>query len=43
MVFGDDFRFGCDRQGDFDYLCPPEFGGGHGFDVLAESHPPSDD
>jgi riboflavin kinase/FMN adenylyltransferase len=31
LVVGDDFRFGCDRQGDFDYL--QEFGGGHGFDV----------
>ena len=31
LVVGDDFRFGCDRQGDFYYL--QEFGGQHGFDV----------
>ena len=31
LVVGDDFRFGCDRQGDFGYL--QEFGGGHDFDV----------
>ncbi|MEL0638308.1 bifunctional riboflavin kinase/FAD synthetase [Marinomonas sp. TI.3.20] len=31
LVVGDDFRFGCDRQGDFDYL--KQFGEGHGFDV----------
>lgn len=31
LVVGDDFRFGCDRQGDFDYL--QGFGSQHGFDV----------
>lgn len=31
LVVGDDFRFGCDRQGDFDYL--KQFGESHGFDV----------
>jgi len=31
LVVGDDFRFGCDRQGDFDYL--QEFGSQNGFDV----------
>lgn len=31
LVVGDDFRFGCDRQGDFDYL--REFGVDHYFDV----------
>ncbi|NVK27882.1 MAG: bifunctional riboflavin kinase/FAD synthetase [Flavobacteriia bacterium] len=31
LVVGDDFRFGCDRQGDFYYL--QEFGGRQGFDV----------
>ncbi|RBP78697.1 bifunctional riboflavin kinase/FAD synthetase [Marinomonas rhizomae] len=31
LVVGDDFRFGCDRQGDFYYL--QEFGSLHGFDV----------
>lgn len=31
LVVGDDFRFGCDRQGDFDYL--RRFGEEHGFVV----------
>lgn len=31
LVVGDDFRFGCDRQGDFDYL--QSFGSQHGFEV----------
>ncbi|CUB03907.1 bifunctional riboflavin kinase/FAD synthetase [Marinomonas fungiae] len=31
LVIGDDFRFGCDRQGNFDYL--ESFGAQHGFDV----------
>ena len=31
LVVGDDFRFGCDRQGNFDYL--EAFGANHGFDV----------
>ncbi|MBJ7539572.1 bifunctional riboflavin kinase/FAD synthetase [Marinomonas transparens] len=31
LVVGDDFRFGCDRQGDFDYL--QGFGNQQGFDV----------
>ncbi|MBD5772682.1 bifunctional riboflavin kinase/FAD synthetase [Marinomonas colpomeniae] len=31
LVVGDDFRFGCDRQGDFDYL--QAFGELNGFDV----------
>lgn len=31
LVVGDDFRFGCDRQGDFHYL--ETFGASHGFDV----------
>ncbi|MBJ7552407.1 bifunctional riboflavin kinase/FAD synthetase [Marinomonas ostreistagni] len=31
LVVGDDFRFGCDRQGNFDYL--DDFGAQHGFDV----------
>ncbi|TYL49083.1 bifunctional riboflavin kinase/FAD synthetase [Marinomonas sp. IMCC 4694] len=31
LVVGDDFRFGCDRQGDFDYL--QGFGRHHEFDV----------
>ncbi|WP_322783891.1 riboflavin biosynthesis protein RibF [Marinomonas pontica] len=31
LVVGDDFRFGCDRQGDFYYL--QEFGNQQGFDV----------
>jgi len=31
LVVGDDFRFGCDRQGDFNYL--REFGAHHDFDV----------
>lgn len=31
LVVGDDFRFGCDRQGDFEYL--RQFGETHGFDV----------
>ncbi|REG81206.1 bifunctional riboflavin kinase/FAD synthetase [Marinomonas pollencensis] len=31
LVVGDDFRFGCDRQGDFAYL--KAFGENHGFDV----------
>lgn len=31
LVVGDDFRFGCDRQGNFDYL--ENFGAQHGFDV----------
>jgi len=31
LVVGDDFRFGCDRQGDFYYL--QEFGGQQGFAV----------
>ncbi|SBT18418.1 Riboflavin biosynthesis protein RibF [Marinomonas gallaica] len=31
LVVGDDFRFGCDRQGNFEYL--EAFGAQHGFDV----------
>lgn len=31
LVVGDDFRFGCDRQGNFGYL--EAFGNSHGFDV----------
>ncbi|WP_394183851.1 bifunctional riboflavin kinase/FAD synthetase [Marinomonas posidonica] len=31
LVVGDDFRFGCDRQGDFEYLSG--FGVQHGFEV----------
>ncbi len=31
LVVGDDFRFGCDRHGDFHYL--EKFGAMHGFDV----------
>ena len=35
VVVGDDFRFGRDRQGDFDYL--KQAGKQHGFEVLALS------
>ncbi|TPE49969.1 bifunctional riboflavin kinase/FAD synthetase [Maribrevibacterium harenarium] len=31
LVVGDDFHFGCDRQGDFDYLS--DYGSAHGFSV----------
>lgn len=32
LIVGDDFRFGCDRAGDFDYL--RSFGQNAGFDVM---------
>ena len=32
LVVGDDFRFGCRREGDFDYLCGA--GDAHGFSVV---------
>ncbi|MBE9568010.1 MAG: bifunctional riboflavin kinase/FAD synthetase [Proteobacteria bacterium] len=33
LIIGDDFRFGCDRQGDFSLL--QEFGSKHGFNVIS--------
>jgi len=33
LVVGDDFRFGCNREGDFNLLS--QAGGSHGFDVMS--------
>ena len=32
VIVGDDFRFGCDRQGDFSML--QSYGASHGFSVI---------